>query len=335
MKLNQLCLILMTGIFLPLLVLSCSDDDDDDDLLGNWVRMSDFDGAARGNAAAFSIGEKGYLCTGWDGRDRLNDLWEYDSQMNYWIQKASLPATARHSATAFSIGSKGYVCLGNDGYDHLNDLWEYDPEQNLWSQKSNFPGTPRYGAVGFSVGDRGIVGSGYDRNHLKDFYSYNLGDDSWEQIPFPGMKRLGASVFVIGNNAYLVGGANNEQLVYDFWMFNGDSFTWEQKRDIANTSDDSYDDDYTISRAYGVAFSINSLGYFTTGERGALNNNVWEYNIVTDLWQKKTSFEGAARSGAVAFSLGSTAFVATGRSSSYRFDDLYEFHPFEEYNEKD
>ena len=43
---------------LPLVMVSCGDDDDDD-LIGKWYRVSGFDGLARRDASAFSIGNKG------------------------------------------------------------------------------------------------------------------------------------------------------------------------------------------------------------------------------------------------------------------------------------
>ena len=99
-RLVWLCLALS-----PLVFGSCSDDDDDD-LIGYWVRMSDFDGLARGEASGFTIGNKGYLACGFDGskkNERMSDLWEYDMEMDAWMQKADFPGSARSKATAFSI----------------------------------------------------------------------------------------------------------------------------------------------------------------------------------------------------------------------------------------
>ena len=48
-------------------IFSCSDDDDD--TLGVWYRRSDFDGRAREDAAGFVIGNRGYLCGGYRGKD--------------------------------------------------------------------------------------------------------------------------------------------------------------------------------------------------------------------------------------------------------------------------
>ena len=48
-------------------IFSCSDDDDD--TLGVWYRRSYFDGRAREDAAGFVIGNRGYLCGGYRGKD--------------------------------------------------------------------------------------------------------------------------------------------------------------------------------------------------------------------------------------------------------------------------
>lgn len=51
--------------------------DDTEYTAGVWYRRSDFDGVARTDAAGFTIGNIGYLCTGYRGstKDRLKDCW--------------------------------------------------------------------------------------------------------------------------------------------------------------------------------------------------------------------------------------------------------------------
>lgn len=234
-RLVWLCLALS-----PLVFGSCSDDDDDD-LIGYWVRMSDFDGLARGEASGFTIGNKGYLACGFDGsknNERMSDLWEYDMEMDAWMQKADFPGSARSKATAFSIGDKGYLGTGYNyttegGEVYLNDFWEYDPASNTWTQKADFPGSARYDAVSFSVLGKGYIGAGYDGNYLKDFYAYEPSSNSWQQIvSIGGTKRQGASSFVIDDVAYICCGQNNGEYVYDFWKYDPASGSWTQLREI-------------------------------------------------------------------------------------------------------
>jgi len=55
-----------------------------------WVQKKDYGTAVDSTygAIAFSIGNKGYVGTGYAKR-RLNDFWEYDPNTDTWSQKAS------------------------------------------------------------------------------------------------------------------------------------------------------------------------------------------------------------------------------------------------------
>lgn len=64
-----------------------------------------------------------------------------------------------------------------------------------------------------------------------------------------------------------------------------------------------------------------------TGENASFVTDTWEYNDVTDLWVKKSAFEGSSRTGAVAFSLYDRGFVLTGRNRNLSYDNMYEFFP--------
>ena len=326
---TQKRLFLFLIALLPLGVISCSDDDDDD-LQGKWYRVSDFDGLARSYASSFTIGNKGYLACGYNGKKRLSDTWEYDMERDTWTQKADFPGTARNSAVAMTVDQKGYLGTGYDGENYLNDFWEYDPASNSWTQKADFPGSARYEAVAFGVSGKGYLGSGYDGNYLKDFYSFDPNANSWTQIvSIGGSKRRGATSFVYDNMAYVCCGQNNAEYVDDFWRFNPSDGSWTQLRDIANTSNDSYDDDYSIIRTSGVAFVIDGAVYLTCGESGGVRSDTWKYYPSTDFWENVAKFKGSARSATVSFSNGEKGFVATGGSSTYYFDDIWELHPYE------
>ena len=342
-RLVWLCLALS-----PLVFGSCSDDDDDD-LIGYWVRMSDFDGLARGEASGFTIGNKGYLACGFDGsknNERMSDLWEYDMEMDAWMQKADFPGSARSKATAFSIGDKGYLGTGYNyttegGEVYLNDFWEYDPASNTWTQKADFPGSARYDAVSFSVLGKGYIGAGYDGNYLKDFYAYEPSSNSWQQIvSIGGTKRQGASSFVIDDVAYICCGQNNGEYVYDFWKYDPASGSWTQLRDIANNSDDDYDDDYNIARRETVSFVIDGKGYIATGYSGGVTSDYWVYDPATDLWSgdsdddftplTEATYGGSSRSAACSFSTGTRGFVLLGQTGGSYLEDVYELLPYEQ-----
>ncbi len=317
----------------------------DDDLVGNWARRSEFEGYGRTEAVTFTIGNKVYIGGGFDGNDRLTDFWEFDEPTGTWLPKAAFPGTPRNSAVAFSVNGKGYVGTGYDGNDNkLKDFWEYDPAMDTWTRKADFGGTARYNAVGFSLNDKGYVSTGYDGNYLKDLWEYTPGATSadpgtWTQkASITGSKRTEAMVFVHNNMAYIVGGFNNGSYMNDFWVYNPATNSWTEKRKISSVNDDlDYDDDYGdyIRRSNSVAFVLGNRAFVACGNRNGVTGSAWSYDIATDQWTEKTSFEGSAREGALAFTVNGKGFVVTGSNSSYYFDDLWEFLPDAEQDDND
>lgn len=320
--------------------------------VGNWVKRSAFDGNGRAGAACFVINDIAYVGTGYDGTTRYNDLWAFNPATQSWSQKAYLPSVAvkRNSAAAFAIGTKGYIvggaCDANLGYNgKLNDTWEYDATSNTWSANSlatlpdpnaTVGSGARYGAVGFAINGKGYVATGYTGSHTKDIYEFN--GTTWTQkTSMPSTdKRTGATVMIYQNKAYFVTGTNNGVAVNEMWVYDPSNDTWAQKRNITNTSSDSYDDAYTtIARSNAVAFVIGDKGYVTTGINGAYVNNTWEYNFADDTWTEKTRFERTERSDAVAFAIGGRGYVALGKNSTYYFDNLEEFKPNDTYDAND
>ncbi len=331
---------LLSILIVPLFISSCTKTSDTStDTSGNWIKRSDFEGITRSEGVSFVIGDKAYVGTGYDGTNRLGDLWQYDPVQNFWLQKADLPGAARSSAVAFTAGGNGYVGTGYDGVNRLNDIWQYNPTTNSWIKKNDFTGGARYDAVAFSVLDKGYIATGYDGNYLKDFWEYNPATDNWlQQVSLGGSKRSAAVAFVYNNKAYVCTGTNNGTStgVNDLWVFDPSATPiWTEKRKISNVSTDSYDDAYAVIRSNAVAFVMNGKGYVTCGENGAVLNDTWEYDFANDVWAKKTAYEGVARTGALGFCVSDRGFVLTGRSSSTPFDDIREFFPLQAYNAND
>jgi N-acetylneuraminic acid mutarotase len=267
----------------------------------------------------------------------MTDLWRYNSIDKTWKSRSNFPGLPRYAAVSFSVGGKAYVGLGYDGKEAYKDFWEYDPRTDKWTAvKEPFPGVPRYYAVGASVGNKGYVGTGTDGGSpLKDFYSFTPGQTpgsgTWTEISsYEGAKRQGASVFVIGNYMYLLGGTANDGIPVDMQKYDPSTNTWTKILDLRNTDLTSNDDKYdNIPRAYASTFVINGKGYITLGIKSAAMSSTYEYDPSTNIWLERTPFSNSTRSYAVSFSLQEKrGFVMTGRSgSSTRFDDFFEFSP--------
>ncbi|HRH38334.1 MAG TPA: kelch repeat-containing protein, partial [Flavobacteriales bacterium] len=67
-----------------------------DPVTDTWTQRTSCPGAARKDAVGFSIGNKGYMATGWAGSNIYNDVWEYDPVNDAWTQKASMPGLGRY-----------------------------------------------------------------------------------------------------------------------------------------------------------------------------------------------------------------------------------------------
>ena len=310
---------------------SCNNDDDDDDS-GNWVKKSTFNEEARSSSSAFTIGNIGYMGSGYDGSDYYNDFWSYNMDTNSWQQLSDFPGEERSSATAFVIGNDGYMGTGYNGdtNEELSDFYKYNVDTNTWTSIADFAGTARYGAVGFGSDTYGYLGTGYDGSDKKDFWRYNPGTDSWEEIyGFGGDKRRDGVTFTIDNEVYLVTGISNGIYEVDFWSFNLDSEVWTQHTDV-----DDDDDDY-IYRSNAVAFTIDGKGYVACGDYSGSISTVYEYVPSSDSWEEKTAFENYARRDAIAFTDGSRAFVALGRNGTLYLDDNMEFFPDAEQDDDD
>ncbi|MCP6146147.1 hypothetical protein NL427_27110, partial [Klebsiella pneumoniae] len=83
-------------------------------------------------AAAFSVANRGYIGTGYNGSAYFNDLWQYNPDTDAWTARAAVPGGVRSGATGFTIGTKGYFGFGTNGSSQLGDFHEYNPEFNSW-----------------------------------------------------------------------------------------------------------------------------------------------------------------------------------------------------------
>jgi N-acetylneuraminic acid mutarotase len=83
------------------------------------------------SAAAFSIGNKGFVGTGKTPSlpPYSNYFWQFDPLTNQWIKKADFSGAGREAPACFSINCKGYIGLGGEGSNPLyKDFWEYTPD---------------------------------------------------------------------------------------------------------------------------------------------------------------------------------------------------------------
>lgn len=194
-------------------------------LTNSWLQKSNFPGAGRHDAFAFSYAGKGYLCFGQAAnQSRLNDLWQYDPMTDTWTQKATFPGTARSAGIQFGYQKYGFVGLGRSDSDQsLGDIWRYDCFTDTWSQLADFPGTSIASASSFVTDERAYVVCGYNfqtNAYAPELWEYDPINDTWVlKQNFPPSSRSCGFSFSINNKGYYGSGCVFSTFYRDFWEY--------------------------------------------------------------------------------------------------------------------
>lgn len=287
-----------------------------------WTQKSNIPGVGRYGAIGMSIGNKGYIGTGYTNGSSIKDFWEYDPVTDSWTRKTDFGGTERVGAAAFTLGDKGYVGTGwnNSGCD---DLWEYTPSNDSWLQKATFPGGVRNVGAFFSIGNKGYIGLGGNSvGALSDFYEYtptNFNGDWTQLADFPTGWRYGAVAAGVGNKGYLALGASEAGYQKDMWEFDPDTKIWTQKEDFPGTE-----------RQAGVAFAIGYKVYVGTGiNMYTAYNDFYSFDPAQNLWTRIADYPGGVRYAAMAFSIGNKGYLGCGKDQNFYSGnkDFYEYDP--------
>jgi N-acetylneuraminic acid mutarotase len=238
--------------------------------------MADLETNKRYEAFGFSIGNRGYVGTGFSGAgNSYSDFWEYNPADNTWSKKDDFPGGPRQYSFTFVIGGKGYVGGGYTGntLNVFKDFYEYNPLTGHWTTKDSIPIPISY-ATAFSINDKGYVATGNKNGAAsQDVYEYNSQTDTWAQKNiFPGNARFGASSFSIGEKGYLGfgtnGGSSFGDIYNDFWEYNPINDVWVQRITPPVPA---------AARFYAVGFSIGNSGYIGTG-------HTTTSDLLSDFW---------------------------------------------------
>ncbi len=276
---------------------------------GTWTSVSDHPSQWYAQAS-FSVGGKGYVCTGYNASQNTARLWEYDPATDVWTEKAQLPGGARQYASAFALADTGYVMCGwnNSTSTDYNDLWAYHPATDTWEQKASLPAPPRSAGVAFSIGGIGYYGTGAaNATWYNDFYAYDPTTNTWEQKPnFPSNGRRWAVGFAMEGKGYIGTGESSGVRYRDFYAFDPATNTWEQRASLGTTN-----------RRQAYAFTIADQGYVGGGVDFVENwNDFHRYDVATNSWIPATSFPLTACKNGTAFSTGTEAYIVGGNGQA-------------------
>lgn len=97
-----------------------------------WSSIANLPSAACSGAIGFGIGLKGYLGTGYDVKNFLKDIYEYDPKANTWKKTDSIPTSlsVRGFSVSFVISGSAYfgAGYGTAVSNSLNDFWSLTPK---------------------------------------------------------------------------------------------------------------------------------------------------------------------------------------------------------------
>jgi N-acetylneuraminic acid mutarotase len=247
-----------------------------------WAQKADYMGGICYHAAAFTIGNYGYVGTGRispSGSTLVQSFYRFDPQTNTWNQIADFPGTGRRGACAFTANGYGYVGSGETTTGRTADFYRYNPATNSWIVIATFPGAARTSAVAFEIDGYGYVGTGdTDLGSINDLWRYSAATNTWQSRANVGpTNRQEAMSFALNGVGYIGTGVDFEggNNFKDMWEYTPATDTWIQISDFEGSA-----------RRYLSGVALNGDGYAGLGTNGTNFNDFWVFDQTASLLER-------------------------------------------------
>lgn len=285
-------------------------------LPGYWKRIPSHEGSLAGNAAYFTLGNKGYIIGGHrylSPTQPINTVWEIDLTTYEWKKKNPFPITL-HSAMAVIVNNKAYLFGGViDGSAPNEKVWEYDPVSDSWQSIAtmgdlifeNSIGRLRMSTVVYN--NKIYMGSGIRLGGSPSFVEYwytkywvtlDPATRTWENLPqLPAINNIQSiTAYMHDNKLYLFGGDNSYHESSESFALNFNNNTWS-KPDITRP----------LPPRTGVSvINKNNTTYFFGGYqyKSSTSPSGGRFGVMPELWkmdanQQYTQLASASTSGFV------------------------------------
>lgn|GEM_PF-5780373 len=294
----------------------------------------------------------------------FNDVFMFSSKNKAISKLPTFKGKARWGVSAFilnytdNIKNEPVICLyvglgcsnsnGKDSYE--NDFYVLDlTKKDRWEEVRSsykdrigpaFTGNERTGTVSFAIGELGFVGLGENASGAchNDFYVFVMDRDNNNMPnptrgyfytmtqPFAYGELTGASTFLIGDNAYIVGGKDNDGNYHNDLIHcilkDGSTddeapyyFMWEKKKAFPGDA-----------RAFGAAMAVNGYGYFGTGEnQSGVYSDFWRYDQGNNDWTRCAPFPYTNVSHSFGISGNDRCYLGGGFNGDYSESEYYNF----------
>jgi len=241
-----------------------------------------FTGAARDDAAAFSLHGELYLVGGLDENFNTgNDVWKQGANTS-WTLLANLPAAGRQYARVFAHNGNACIIGGYDGSGNDQaECWCFNAATLQWAALPYPPAPARrqhVAATGMGIPFFGLGMSG--ANAHNDWWSYKAAANTWtRESDFPGAPRKEAIACAWGGAVFAGIGMNhdNSACFRDFYRFDVLTRQWEQVADFPGEA-----------CGYQAALPVSTGILVLTGvnESMAFSHQVYLYRPDKNEWQR-------------------------------------------------
>ena len=193
-----------------------------------------------------------------------------------------------------------------------------------WAQLPDFPSSERDDGVAVYLNGKAYFGTGLIVGFSlgKDFYSYELWNNTWAQIASmpTGSERQYACAFTYSNSFYVFSGSGYSNAVFtDLLRYNVATNTWTTLTGKPGNG---------LIGASSLEFGNKIIIVGGKLANGNVNNEVWEYNISTDTWLQKSNFPFGGRWRASASVLNNVGYLVFGIDNNLSFrKEMYSYNP--------
>jgi len=237
--------------------------------------------------AGIVVGGSLYIFGGYDGSNRVNDLYRFSFKASKWSQVVVSGASpsARDRHVTVSHNDKIYIFAGYDGNNRVNDFWQYEPDHEAWSLVDaalGQPPTPRHSHSGVEYDGSMYIFAGYDGNYRSDLHRYNFSQRKWSSVSVKGAvpkARYRTSAVAYKNRMLVVGGHDGAKHLNDFYQLNFDTLDWCVVETTSPTAPPSSRDSHS-------AVICGDSMYLFGGSTGSARNDLYSFNLMTSQWQE-------------------------------------------------
>ncbi|MBS2098279.1 IPT/TIG domain-containing protein [Carboxylicivirga linearis] len=256
--------------------------------------------------------------------------WTFDDELiinDQWFRLKNAPEELLSSdylysyISCFSDNSRAYIGLNNSKV-----FFEYDPSQDKWKRLKDFPGSKRFNGAGFVNGDNVFFGTGLSnssyRVFYKDWWKYNIKDNTWTQLQdFDGKERTAAIAFKVNNSGYIGTGGGSGIIEYlsDIWRYDENADSWIMVAD------------YPEEMSYGLALSTSSQAFVGLGINFATDiKYMYRYDPDSNKWTKIKDFpQGGDNNRSLGFVINNQVYASIGY-----WNPFYKWNaPYQSWNE--